>query len=267
MGRYRLGCSGWSYGDWVGKFYPEDCEPGEFLGHYAKVFDTVEINATFYRLPFLNMVKGWRARTPEGFLFAPKLSRTITHYQKLQNVQASLDRFLERLRLLGPKLGPILVQLPPSLRCDLVRLEGFLSLLTGPERYAVEFRHASWLVPPTYELLERYGRALCLVDSPKLRTEPRTTAGFAYVRWHGRETWFNYEYTPAEIREWAKLLAALPVEEIFGYWNNDVNAFAPKNCQELLKVLGEQAPRRRRRGATRPRQARRATSTSRSTRA
>lgn len=232
-----MGCSGWSYGDWVGKFYPQGAEPSSFLSHYAKVFDTVEINATFYRLPFLNMVKGWRTRTPEDFLFAPKLSRTITHFRKLKDIEALLQQFLERLRLLGPKLGPILIQLPPSLHLDLQRLEGFLALLTGPERFAVEFRHESWFCPETYQLLEHYKRALCLIDSPKLRTEPRTTADFAYIRWHGREAWFNYEYSLPEIREWARDLAPLPVDEVFGYWNNDVNAYAPKNCQQLLRLL------------------------------
>lgn len=237
MKTYRLGCSGWSYSDWIGKFYPEECTQKTMLEEYSKHFDTVEINMSFYRLPFESLVRSWGTRTPAGFLFSPKMGRSITHVKKLRGCEELVSQFVARMSLLGDKLGPVLIQLHPKIKPDPSVLESFVSILPANLRYAVEFRDRGWLTNGTRRVLEKYGIATCLVDSPKLFIADEVTASFAYVRWHGRKAWYHYNYSKAEIDEWARRLARLPVDAVFGYWNNDVEANAPKNCLEMKRVL------------------------------
>ncbi len=234
---HRLGCSGWSYSDWIGKFYPEDCTPKTMLEEYAKHFDTVEINMSFYRLPFENLVKSWRTRTPDGFLFCPKMSRVVTHIKKLKDCDEYVSRFVARMGILGEKLGPILIQVHPGLKPDAKRLEGFLRALPDDRMFAVEFRNKDWFTSGTRSILEKYGVALCLVDSPKFCLMHEVTAPFSYVRWHGRESWYYYDYSKEEIKEWADALEGLAVDSVYGYWNNDVDANAPRNCLSMLRRL------------------------------
>ena len=240
---YRLGCSGWSYGDWIGRFYSEGCTQRTMLEEYTKHFDTVEINMSFYRLPFENLVRSWRARTPDGFLFCPKMSRSITHIKKLKDCEDLVSQFVSRMSMLGEKLGPVLIQLHPGLKPDTERLEGFLRSLPSNHRFAMEFRDERWFSPSTRSVLERYDVATCLIDSPKLQIKDEVTAPFSYVRWHGRGSWYNYDYSQEEVEEWADTLKDLPVNAVYGYWNNDVNANAPRNCQSMLRCL-------KKRGAT-----------------
>jgi uncharacterized protein YecE (DUF72 family) len=242
--RYRLGCSGWSYTDWIGRFYSGECTPRTMLEEYAKHFDTVEINMSFYRLPFENIVRSWRSRTPDSFLFCPKLSRQITHLRRLRDSEELLSMFISRLSLLGEKLGPVLVQLPPSLKPNDTLLEEFLELLPTDCRFAVEFRNRDWFCPSIHSVLERYNVATCLIDSPKLVIDNEVSAPFAYVRWHGRSAWYSHDYSAGEINAWARVLSRLPVKEIFGFWNNDVNAYAPTNCLSMLKSLRRSASKR-----------------------
>lgn len=237
MKRYRLGCSGWSYSDWIGKFYSDACTPKDMLEEYCRHFDTVELNMSFYRLPFEQMVKSWAKRTPEGFIFCPKLSRQITHLKKLRNSDELLSAFLGRLGILGRKLGPILIQLPPGLKPNLTILEKFLETLPGKNRFAIEFRNREWFSLKTRSLLERYSIATCLIDSPEMTVDDEVTAPFAYVRWHGSSAWYAHDYSKNEIDRWARILADLDVKEVFGYWNNDVDAHAPKNCLSMIRRL------------------------------
>jgi len=236
--RYHLGCSGWSYGDWLGKFYSQDCPPEKMLVEYAKYFDSVEINMSFYRLPYEGMVKGWMAKTPEYFIFCPKMSRKITHMKRLESVEEDLSIFIGRLDLLGEKLGPILIQLPPTMKLDFDKFESFLAALPSNHKYAIEFRNQSWITSNTKSLMDKYKVATCLVDSPKMIIRDVITADFAYVRWHGRKSWYRYEYSENEINEWTRILESLDVEEVYGYWNNDYNAYAPRNCLTLMRKLG-----------------------------
>jgi uncharacterized protein YecE (DUF72 family) len=239
--RYRIGCSGWSYRDWMGRFYPDRIRSGDLLRFYSQRFSTVEIDMTFYRFPSAKAVKAWYERTPHDFLFSAKMNRLITHYRKLKGVEDSLGSFLDVMSGLEEKLGPLLVQLPPDLAPDHALLEGFLALLPEGYRYAVEFRDPGWLGTRTYRLLEKYGMALCLVDSSRARIEGPATASFAYVRWHGRGS-AAYDYGPAELEEAAEALRELPVNEVFGYFNNDVGAHAPFNAMamdERLAVKGK----------------------------
>ncbi|MGQ9587020.1 MAG: DUF72 domain-containing protein [Thermoplasmata archaeon] len=252
MKKYHFGCSGWSYGDWIGKFYSDECTQKTMLEEYARHLDTVEINMSFYRLPFEGLVRSWRTRTPDGFLFCPKLSRQITHLKKLRDSEQLVSAFMARMGMLGDKLGPVLIQLPPSLRPDKAVLESFLNTLPHDRPYAIEFRNENWFSPHIRSVLEKYGVATCLIDSPKLNVDSEVTAHFSYIRWHGRESWYSYEYSKAEIEEWAEKIVALPVNEVFGYWNNDVNANAPKNCLDLIKCLNvkQTRPRSHRRGSS-----------------
>jgi len=243
---YRLGCSGWSYGDWIGRFYSSECTQKTMLEEYTRHFDTVEINMSFYRLPFEGLVKSWRARTPQGFLFSPKMSRNVTHIKKLRGCEDLVSQFLKRMDGLGDKLGPILIQVHPGIKPDQSLLEGFLSCLPEDHRYALEFRDKRWFTASTRSVLARYGVATCLIDSPKLIVTDEVTAPFSYVRWHGRTSWYSYDYPKAEIEEWAERLRSLPVDEVFGYWNNDVDANAPRNCLEMLSLLRESERARKR---------------------
>ncbi|MEM2944107.1 MAG: DUF72 domain-containing protein [Methanomassiliicoccales archaeon] len=238
---YRFGCSGWSYKDWIGKFYRKDCEPSKMLEEYAKIFNTVEINMSFYRLPFEGLIKSWRMRVPEGFLFCPKMSRKITHIKRLNDVGAELVLFLTRMRILGEKLGPILIQLPPGIKKDLVQLENFLSMLPRDLKFTIEFRNKNWTTSEVLSLLATYGVAICFVDSPKMIFMTEPTADFAYIRWHGRKSWYRYEYKSEEIREWVKFIQSLNVDCVYGFWNNDFNANAPRNCLELISMLGNKS--------------------------
>ena len=232
----HLGTSGWYYDDWTEAFYPTDIKKGEWLPYYAKKFDTVEVNASFYRLPFKNMVKGWRNKTPDDFLLTFKGSRVVTHRKKLNDVKEYLNRFFDRIKL-AEKIGVVLWQLPPNLKKDLNRLEQFLTLLDSDLKQCVEFRHESWFDDETYDLLGKYNVAFCIISAPKLPTPVEVTADFAYIRWHGVNDWYKHDYSKKELSKWADTIKDLDVDDIFGYFNNDYNANAPKNCLQLKDLL------------------------------
>lgn len=235
MERYHIGCSGWSYRDWVGRFYPQGTPADGMLELYAQRFGTVEIDMTFYRVPGAATAERWAERTPDDFVFAAKMNRAVTHYKKLQGTDRAVGSFFRPLERLGEKLGPVLVQLPPSLSPDHELLDGFLRSLPARHRYAVEFRHPGWLTSRTYRVLEEQGVALCLADRARERPELVVTAPFAYVRWHGRSA--SYSYTTEELREWAGLLGSLDVDGVYGYFNNDAGARAPSNAAALSGML------------------------------
>ncbi len=235
-----LGTSGWYYDHWASRFYPTGLSKGDWLPYYCTRFNTVEVNASFYRLPSKAMVAGWRTKTPEDFVFSFKGSRLVTHQRKLKGTTEDLTRFYTRIRNIGEKLGVILWQLPPSLQKDLPLLESFLADLDPGLRQAIEFRHASWLTPETYGLLERYQVGLCIVSSPTLPVVMKTTTSFAYLRWHGGTLLYATNYRNDEIKAWAASITRLPVDDVYGYFNNDAFAYAPKNCLELKAVLKQQ---------------------------
>ena len=237
----RVGCSGWSYDHWVGKFYPEGMDRKDYFSYYSKYFDTVEINSTFYRLPFRNFVLGWARKAPKGFLYSIKVNRRITHLKRLKGIEGDLADFLERLNPLKERglLGPILFQLPPGLHLDLILLKGFLSSLPGGYRFSIEFRHRSWLNDDVYKLLEEHGVAFCIVSSPKLPVVVRVTADFSYIRMHGRKRWYDYCYSDEELEGWAKTVSKIHDEgkDVFIYFNNDPNAYAIENALKMKRLL------------------------------
>ena len=233
---YHIGTSGWSYSHWVKIFYPENLEKRSWLSYYARWFDIVEINSTFYRLPFKNMVKGWKNKVPEGFTFAVKGSKVITHKKKLVDIKDDLDRFVERVSLLENKLGPILWQLPPSLRKNLNLLKAFLGFLPKDIKHAIEFRHKSWFNNETYSILEKYNVALCITDSKKFKSPWVETASFAYFRFHGPERLYASEYTETQLKDIAKKILNMKAES-FIFFNNDFEGYALKNAIFLKKIL------------------------------
>ncbi len=241
-----LGTSGWYYAHWAGRFYPSGLPRQEWLSFYCTRFNTVEVNASFYRLPSESMVTGWREKTPEGFVFAFKGSRVVTHLKKLKGTAEYLSRFYARVGLVGEKLGIVLWQLPPSLSLDLPLLESFLADLDPEIPQVVEFRHPSWFTQEVYALLERYHIGLCIVSSPALPVVVKATASFAYVRWHGDALLYATRYSRRQIEQWADLLSRLPVKDVYGYFNNDAFAYAPENCLELKEALDRRVggPRR-----------------------
>ncbi len=240
-GDIHVGTSGWTYSDWTGVFYPPDLPDSERLSYYTTQFDTVEINSTFYRFPPRTMITAWNRRLPADFHLVVKGTRRVTHFQKLVDCQEVLRAFLERVLPLGT-LRVLLWQLPPSLHLDLGRLEGFLQLL-GQEaagvRHAVEFRHASWWREETARLLGRYGAAFVAVSHPKLPPDLLPTADFLYVRFHGLgKQLYRYNYSQQELAEWVERLRPhLPGRTLYAFFNNDYEAFAPRNAMSFRQML------------------------------
>ncbi|MFQ6075486.1 MAG: DUF72 domain-containing protein [Candidatus Bathyarchaeia archaeon] len=250
MGEICLGTSGWSYKEWVGPFYEREERKFSF---YTRFFKTSEINSTFYRYPTRSMVFGWLRSSPSDFTFAAKLPRLITHKKKLrmeERIDSDLIRFLdlmEPLRL-NRKLGPILIQLPPRFTYtkDAQRLEEFLEILPGEFRFAVEFRHPSWMRDDTWQLFKEHNVAYTVVDEPLLPPEVHLTADFTYFRWHGRgrRPWYDYHYEEEELRPWAAEVreAGERVETVYGYFNNHYHGYAVENCVQILEMLGMARP-------------------------
>lgn len=248
----RIGTSGWTYGDWKGRFYPEDLKPADYLSWYAQRFDTTEINYSFYHLPLAKTFEKWAAQTPDKFVFAVKVSRYITHILRLEGVREAWEKFLDRASHLGGKLGPLLLQLPPSFRADPVRLEAFLetSRQLGARRLAFEFRHASWFVPEIAALLSKHDAALVIAHSSRYPCPPpQATASFVYLRFHGPKELFASRYSEAELAEWAKHIRAWRREgrSVYAYFNNDWYGYAIENAEMLARLAG-----RRRAGKSDP---------------
>ncbi|MCD6263508.1 DUF72 domain-containing protein [Candidatus Bathyarchaeota archaeon] len=250
MGSAELlfGTSGWSYNEWIGPFYER--KQGMFT-QYTRYFRTAEVNSTFYRYPTTGMVRGWYRSSPPNFVFALKLPRLITHKKRLsleEGVEEDLNRFLELVRPLAEKLGPILIQLRPNFTFekDFEALRSFLGLLPKNYEFAVEFRHPSWLRRETWAALEEAGVAYAIVDEPLLPPEVHVTADFSYIRWHGRgrRPWYNYDYRREELEEWVPRVeeAMRGTRRLYGYFNNHFHGNAVKNCIEMLELLGLATP-------------------------
>jgi uncharacterized protein YecE (DUF72 family) len=241
LGTARIGCSGWQYKHWRNEFYPPDVPAIRWFDYYASVFDTVEINNTFYRLPEEKTFAAWAARAPKGFLFAVKASRFLTHMKKLKDPDEPLDRLFSRMRPLGRHLGPVLYQLPPGWKLDLDRLERFLQRLPRRARHVIEFRDSSWYRADTLELLARSGVALCLHDMHGSATARERVGPFAYVRFHGAEGTYSGSYTDRRLAEWADWLHRQRRSgiDVYAYFNNDVGGHAPRNAVTLRRLLEE----------------------------
>jgi uncharacterized protein YecE (DUF72 family) len=240
--RIRVGTSGYMYRHWRGVLYLERHAQRAWLERYASFFDTVEMNATFYRLPSPESVERWRETVPPGFVFAVKGSRYLTHLKRLLDTEEGIRRFYEPVSRFGPKLGPVLWQLPPRMKPDAERLDRFLSRLPGG-RYAVEFRDPAWYSEEICDVLDRHGAAFCEHDNVK-REPPRLTGGFRYVRFHGTTGRYSGRYGAAALRPRAEdyLASAAHGVDVFVYFNNDVGGHAVRDALDLLALVGEERP-------------------------
>ncbi|WP_334160563.1 DUF72 domain-containing protein [Phenylobacterium sp.] len=245
MSQLRIGCSGWVYKDWTGPFYPPGTKDRERLEYYATRFDTAEINASFYRLPSEKMVEGWRERAPEGFVYAWKVSRFITHNKKLNDCAEPVALVFGRMAPLAEHCGPALIQLPPQLRRNDERLAGFLKLLPKGRRHTVEFRHPSWYDPAVFRILSDFDASLCISDHHHAPAPWEVTASWVYVRGHGPGGRYHGRYPDAELAMWADHIARFRAagRDVYAYFDNDIKSAAPFDAETLKQITGTVAYR------------------------
>jgi len=249
MGTIRLGCSGWDYRDWVGTMYERD-EPSK-LKAYTSVFNTAEINSTFYSYPKPGLVMGWTAHTPDDFVYSVKLNRLVTHDKRLDmaaGVEEDVHRFCQLMEPLknSGKLACILIQLPPGLKFSHSLIEGFLAVLPPEYPFSLEFRNRTWLTDDASRLLEQYNITPVMTDGPALPKTMMSSPTTAYIRWHGRggKTWYNYHYSQRELEPWVGTIRELAEDvNVLGYFNNHYHGYAPENCLGVLEMLGVATPK------------------------
>jgi uncharacterized protein YecE (DUF72 family) len=247
----RIGTQGWNYDAWVGPFYPEGTRPADFLRTYARAFDTVEVDSTFYGTPAVRTLRDWADRVPAGFQFTLKLPQEITHERGLRHAVAETDLFFDRARELGHKLGPVLVQLGPDFGpSELPALAGFLPTLPRDLRVAIEFRQRGWINDGIIALLAEHQVALALTDArwlPRkamLALTERPTAEFAYIRWMGPDREIvDYSRVQvdrsAELEAWARVLPSLSrAVTVYGYFNNHFAGHSPASARQMQRSLG-----------------------------
>jgi len=230
--RIHVGCSGWQYPAWRGRFYPVGLPTSRWLDFYCGQFNTVELNSTFYRMPSESTAAEWARGTPPEFVVAVKGSRYVTHVRRLNDVAGPVSDFVARISPLGTKLGPVLWQLPPGLARDDERLKRFLEVLPRSARHAVEFRHQSWWHEDVYALLREHAIALCLIDWPGFRSPVVATTDFIYLRFHGSGTLYGGLYGDDSLAWWAEAATTIATNPrtVYAYFNNDANACAVRNA-------------------------------------
>ena len=239
----HVGCSGWVYRHWKGGFYPADLPQKRWFEHYSQEFDTVEINASFYRLPLASTFTGWRDKAPPGFRYAVKANRFLTHLKKLVDCEEQADEFIALARGLGETVGPILYQLPPNLKKNVDRLAAFVGRLAPDLEHVVEFRHASWYDREVLETLDRHGVGFVAHDLMDL-ISPRWASGrTAYVRFHGTGGKYWGRYSDEHIADWAKWLMQQRAagRSAWAYFNNDIHEHAIHDATNLKGQLAAMA--------------------------
>jgi uncharacterized protein YecE (DUF72 family) len=242
--RCWIGTSGWSYRHWIEPFYPGGMTKGiDQLRFYAERFDTVEVNGTFYRLIEVDTFRRWRAATLEGFVFACKGSRYLTHMKRLKDASQGVGRFFERVQALEDKLGPIVFQLPGRFKPDCDRLAAFIEALPAGHRYAFEFRDPAWFQTEILEVLANHNIALCLYEFAGQEAPLEITADFVYIRLHGPEGPYQGSYSDGALRTWAKRIGAWAKKglDVYCYFDNDDRGFAPRNALRLKELLAVRA--------------------------
>jgi uncharacterized protein YecE (DUF72 family) len=251
MESLKIGTSGWSYNEWTGVFYPSSSTSK--LSFYSKFYETVEVDSTFYSYPAKGTVLGWDRHTPDNFVFSVKLPRLITHEKRLGSLSSIESDMMKFLILLKPlidkgKLGPILVQLPPSFKYDGEKdiLFSFMQKLPSDLMFAVEFRHPSWLREDVFSEMKAKNVAFAIVDEPLLPPETIVTADFSFIRWHGRGSrpWYNYRYTESELSQWVPKVKKVvsKTKMTYGYFNNHFRGFAIENSLKMMKMLNLTRP-------------------------
>jgi len=237
-----VGTSGYFYFHWKKRFYPEELSIYKWFNYYAKFFNTVEINATFYRWPKETTIKQWKNKgkklEKEGreFLFTLKVNQRITHIKKLKGIKRDLLEFYRLAEILKPYLGCILFQMPPSLKFDEKRLENFVNELNDNYINVIEFRHPSWWTKETYDILKNKS-VFCVVSAPSLPEKFIKTREIVYVRFHGKQRWYGSNYSDKELKEWSEKIKNSKAKIAFCYFNNDFNAYAVYNALKLKEFL------------------------------
>lgn len=238
MVEIRVGTSGWSYDHWKGCFYPANLPKSGWLNHYLNHFNTVELNASFYRLPRRTSFENWYHKTPDGFLWSIKASRYITHIKKLEEPAETLERFYESVGALGEKLGVILFQLPPSLSFHPLALDNFCKSLKSEYRSSLEVRHSSWIDEEMFNILRKYNVAFCISDTAgRFPYHEELTADFTYIRLHGSHSLYTSNYEEEELRSWARKIRKWGLTT-FLYFDNDYRGYAAQNALRIKEILG-----------------------------
>lgn len=237
--RFYVGTSGWSYSGWRGLFYPHGLPSSEWLKFYSSRFPTVELNASFYRLPTRQAFRRWHDAVPDDFQFSVKASRYITHIKRLQDVTEPLKTFLVRASILEHKLGVILYQLPPGLVRDDGLLEAFLPMLPQNIRHAIEFRSATWYRDRVYDILRQYNVAFCVHDFQRQEVPAVGTADFAYFRFHGTSGRYAGSYSDADLDRWAGEIKRIGqgLKAVYAYFNNDIGGEAVNDAVRLSERM------------------------------
>jgi uncharacterized protein YecE (DUF72 family) len=240
-GRVLIGTAGWSYRSWRGPFFPDDLPARAHLEYYARNFRTTELNGVFYRTPTEEAVINWSKQTPDDFIFAWKASKFITHWKRLNDTSLnSLELMESRLRLLGPKAGPVLFQLPPQFEKNRDRLASFFKLLSRKRCYAFEFRHPSWYEDDILDLLRDHDIALCISDHHDAPSPWVATARHVYVRGHGPGGRYRGRYRPNTLEKWQRWLQRAMragAHRAYVYFDNDQKSAAPKDAAKLAELL------------------------------
>jgi uncharacterized protein YecE (DUF72 family) len=235
-----VGTSGFDYKDWRGTFYPRFIKAADRLAFYAEHFDTVELNVTFYRMPAASAFRGWRDAVPDGFRFAVKASRYLTHIKRLSDPRSSVEYLMDRAGELGDRLGPMLLQLPPTMEIDLDRLDRTLEAFGTEVRVAVEPRHTSWFVPELCDVLRQHDAAFVMADRKRPITPPRSTSGWFYLRMHQGLARPRPCYGDTALRSWVTRLRDLPDDAGrtgYVFFNNDHRACAPRNAVTFDRLV------------------------------
>ena len=239
VSKIHVGCSGWVYKHWRGLLYPEGLPQRLWFQRYSEEFDTVEINASFYRVPLDTTFVGWRDKAPDGFRYAVKVNRFITHLKKLVGVEEEVDRFIALARRLGDALGPLLYQLPPSLHKDVPRLDAFLRRLPTDLEHVVEFRHSSWYDDEVRHLLDRHGIGFVAHDLRGLISPWWATGQTAYVRFHGSGGRYSGRYSDEMLLQWTDWCVeqARSGRSVWCYFNNDIHGHAIEDARTLKSMV------------------------------
>jgi uncharacterized protein YecE (DUF72 family) len=241
--KYHIGCSGWFYWHWKGLFYPEDLPTHRWFKHYVNNFKTVELNAPFYRWPKDITVKGWVRQASPRFRYCVKVNREITHERKMEGTAELVRSFYSISSILGPKMGCFLFQLPPSFKYSKENLDRVIEQLDPTYRNAVEFRHKSWWDDFVFDTFRQRGLIFCSVSGPRLPDAVVVTSPDLYIRFHGKDRWYRYNYSGAELEEWATKIRRSGAQAAWIYFNNDREGHAIRNGRKLKRLLSSSQER------------------------
>ena len=232
-----MGCSGFYYDHWRGKFYPEKLAKIRWLNFYTQFFNSLEVNNTFYRYPSQKLLEGWYIKTPDNFRFVVKANRIITHLHKFKATEQYTANFYKLLHLLREKLLCVLFQLPPMVHKNMDLLQTIADQLDSSVMNVLEFRHESWWDQEVYDFMDNHGIVFCSVSASELPETLVRTGSAVYVRFHGKDGWYQHNYPEEELKEWAKRIKQQGTPKVLCYFNNDYNANAPRNCLTLKELL------------------------------